>query len=94
MIDPGVVTIVHVRDPDSSCSVRVFIDAVEQDWQEIEVVDIDAGCGYTAEDWHANVAWAEAMPPSPLRDALMEAYGDPPGSEYIDGWHERQEEGA
>lgn len=82
-------TILHVRDPDNACDVTVFIDGVQVPWQEVEMVDIDAGRGYDLEDWEESIAWAEKMPKSPLRDAVLEAYGDPPGATYIDGWHER-----
>lgn len=86
------ITILHVRDPDGACNVTVFVDGVEQNWQEVDMVDIDAGRGYTLEDWEENIAWAEQMPASPLRDAVLEAYGNPPGSEYIVGWGDREEE--
>jgi hypothetical protein len=81
------VTILHVRDPDSACSMRVFVDGLEVESEEI---DVDAGCGYDVEDWEESIAWAEQMPDSPLRDAVLEAYGDPPGSEYICGWDDRE----
>lgn len=82
------IDILHVRDPDSACDVRVFLDGEEQNWQEVDVVDIDPGRGYTLEDWEENIAWAEDMPESAFRDAVMEAYGTPPGAEYIQGWSE------
>lgn len=85
------VTILHVRDPDSACDVRVFIDGVEQDWQDIGIVDVDAGRGYTLEDWNESRAWAKKMPESALRDAVIEAYGDPPGAKYIDDWSDREQ---
>src|SRR4051812_5886631 len=81
------VTILHVRDPDSACSMRVFLDGVEIESDEINV---DAGAGYDVDDWEENIVWAETLPESPLRDAVLEAYVDPPGAEYISGWDERR----
>lgn len=42
------VEILHVRDPDSACGVRVWLDGVEVD---ADVVDVDPGRGYSREDW-------------------------------------------
>lgn len=83
-----IVTVLHVRDPDDACSTRVFIDGVEAPADEI---DIDAGRGYELEDWEDSIAWAEALPDSPLREVVLDAYTDPPGSKYIDGWRDRSE---
>jgi len=87
-------TILHVRDPDNACDVRIFTDdGVEIPWENIDTVDIDPGRGYTVEDWEESIAWAESMPESPLRAAVLEAYGDPPGKGYIDGWYDAHPSG-
>lgn len=90
-LTPRSITVLHVRDPDGACTVRLFLDGVELSYDHFDVVDVDAGRGYTAEDWEESIAWAQTMPDTALKAAVLEAYGDPPGDEYIVGWAERQE---
>lgn len=87
------VTVLHVRDPDGACSVRLF-NAEGFEFDDFDVVDVDAGRGYTVEDWEESTAWAETMPDTELRAAVLAAYDEPPGAEHIDGWHDRQENRA
>lgn len=48
------IQILHERDPDSDCSVRVFVDDVELHHSEFEYVDVDPGRGYDGADWDAD----------------------------------------
>ncbi|MHB1525019.1 MAG: hypothetical protein ACYCZN_01845 [Candidatus Dormibacteria bacterium] len=43
-----VVEVVHYRDPDASCEMRVFVDGAEVSFNE---VTIDTGAGYSLADW-------------------------------------------
>lgn len=82
-------TVLHVRDPDGACSIRLFADG-DEEFEDFDVIDVDAGRGYTAEDWAENLQWAQDLMPGELREATLAAYGDPPGAENISGWDERE----
>jgi hypothetical protein len=43
------IQIIHQRDPDSECSITVYIDGVRRD--DVEVEDVDPGAGYEPEDY-------------------------------------------
>lgn len=74
------IELLHVRDPDSDCDIRLWIDGKQV---AVECVDIDPGRGYSREDWDENIAWAEKLPPGSFRDAVLEAYRANAGSEYV-----------
>lgn len=78
-----------VRDPDGPTDVYVFVDGVPV--ESVEYV-IDAGAGHWWESWRetrdANLAAASS---ETVRAALVEAYDDPPGGQYVEdredaGW--------
>lgn len=77
-----IVESVVVRDPDGPTDVSTFING--QPVKSVEYV-IDAGAGHMWEDWvearDANLA--KASSPA-VREALLEAYADPPGGEYVE----------
>ena len=85
------IEILVVRDPDSENDITVWIDGVEQDWRDgINIVQVDAGAGYTFEDWRETAdAWERDDSISDdFRRAVKEAYLDPPGRQYIQGFKE------
>jgi hypothetical protein len=45
------VFVVHQRDPDFDCSIRVFLDGQEVEDFDLNLYDVDPGRGYTREDW-------------------------------------------
>lgn len=40
--------LIHGRDPDSACDIRLLVDGVQVDDEEISIVSFDPGAGY---DW-------------------------------------------
>lgn len=50
------IEILHVRDPDFACDMRVWVDGVEV--TEFHVGDVDPGAGYTVDDWDETTAEA------------------------------------
>lgn len=48
------VQIIHSRDPDSECGLRVFVDDVETN--DFSYDDLDPGRGWTDEDWEERIA--------------------------------------
>lgn len=76
------VEILHERDPDSACSVRVWIDGQEVDGAHVD--DIDPGRGYTEGDWQANVQKVLSADTSPeFKRAALAAYTESGDSEYV-----------
>ena len=83
---PVVIEILHVRDPDGECYLTVWVDGQRVDDSELTVFDVDAGRGYTYEDWkESSESAVEQASTREIKDAVAEAYGDPPGGKYIDG---------
>lgn len=80
------IEILVVRDPDMENDIRVFVNGQESDAPF--VYDVDAGHGYTADDWVENYRHAQTWPglSEGYRAWLLAALADPPGREYIDGW--------
>ena len=53
------VEVLHVRDPDSACSITVWVDGEELNTNiDVDVEDIDPGAGYTREGWLENIEQA------------------------------------
>ena len=79
------IEILHHRDPDASCVLRVFVDGVEI--QEYTVEDIDPGAGYEADEWDERIADVKDTPTySPaFAAATLETLGDASDSPYIEG---------
>lgn len=77
------IEILHVRDPDSACEVRVWVDGVET--TDFEHEDIDPGRGYVREDWQESRdhAAAQTNRSEPYRDAVDDAYAIGAESEHI-----------
>lgn len=50
------IAILHTRDPDSSCELRVFIDDIEVPAGQLVIEDIDPGRGYIRSDWDESIA--------------------------------------
>lgn len=88
------VDVLTVRDPDGGTNVTVFIGGVPV--REAVHHTIDAGAGWTYEDWQDSRASdlaevANFLPRdqyAQLFSALVDAWDNPPGDKYIDGWGE------
>ncbi|MCU1641080.1 MAG: hypothetical protein JWN03_1355 [Nocardia sp.] len=79
LIEPNVEAVI-VRNPDGPTKVRVFINGIET---PITDFTVDAGAGWTWDDWASarDVNLAAASPTA--RERLLAAYADPPGGEFI-----------
>ena len=62
----ALVEVLHERDPDGTCKVRVWLDDVEVDDAAVELVvcDVDPGRGWDREDWNAEVELAATSCPT------------------------------
>lgn len=58
------VQVLHQRDPDSECDMRVFLGGVEVS-QVVEVESLDPGAGYEKETYEENVQRAETAANKP-----------------------------
>ena len=78
------VEILHERNPDMECSVRVWVDGVEL--KGFRYDDIDPGAGHRASDWDESHQEAIANPDlsDAFRAALDQAYSDGRDSEYVE----------
>lgn len=86
---PPELAVLHVRDPDGYCDVRLFADGTALDVDLYGVESVDAGAGHDAEEWADRIAAAEADPPSDYRNAVVAALNNPPGRRgHITGWDE------
>ncbi len=76
------VEVLVIRDPDGPAVVRVFIDGREH--ADVTEYSVDAGAGWDRTDWdtHRDELLAAATP-GPVTDALIAAFADPPGVEYV-----------
>ena len=64
------IEILHVRNPDGDCTVRVFVDGVEAPADEFE--DIDPGRGCDMKEYAERVAMLQDMTPTPYNLAALE----------------------
>lgn len=83
------IEILVVRDPDMADEVTVWVDGVERTEDVIEI-HVDAGAGYDFADWRENAdGWArDERLSEACREAVVEAFLDPPGQRYIDDFKE------
>lgn len=81
---PTGIEVLHVREPDSACTVRIWIDGVEA--TSLNSVDVDPLRGHTAEQWDENHRDAIAAPElsEPYRAAVDQAYTDNRTSDHIE----------
>lgn len=78
------IELVVVRDPDGGTDVHTFYRGVPVSHTEYIV---DAGAGYSTEDWEeARAAYLAQASSEVVRAAVAEAMTDPPGAEYISEW--------
>jgi hypothetical protein len=81
------VLVIATHNPDGGTEVDVFVDGALVRDDDLEVAHVDAGRGYTWEDWTENRDhWLD----NARRDhgpravsAMQAAFDDPPGGEYI-----------
>ena len=79
------IEILHDRNPDFACDVRVWVDGVEL--HDFVVVDVDPGAGWTREMWDEStqdLTEATEMSES-FKTAALEAREGASESTYIDG---------
>lgn len=85
------IEILVVRDPDNADEITVWRDGVEICGDdEVIVAYVDAGAGYDFGDWRENADFWEKRDDlsDTFHEAVNEAYFDPPGRQYIDGFME------
>ncbi len=81
------IEIFHGRDLDSACDIIVFVNGERFDSGAIDIVDIDPGRGYTAEDWTEMQEYdmsPERERSEAFRDAIAEGYSWASDSIYIE----------
>lgn len=81
------IEILHQRDPDSACEVRVFIDGTEIDDSGVDYVSIDPGAGWDGADWDESAEWdtaPERNRSESFSNAISEAYDEGKESPYVD----------
>ena len=84
----GLIEILMIRDPDSATDIEVWLDGVKLDDSDprLNVIDVDAGAGWAADDWQESMRCAvESCQTDGFRTAVATAYADPPGAKYIEG---------
>ncbi|HLH45887.1 MAG TPA: hypothetical protein VKV25_01935 [Acidimicrobiales bacterium] len=84
------IELVHVRDPEGSCEMQVFVDGVPAGKAGVEVAEftVDAGAGCTAEEWHEATEHDCAVASPAVAEVLRRYRSDPPGKDCIDGWED------
>ncbi len=78
------IEILHHRDPDSECSVRLFVDGTEVT-EGVELVDVDPGRGHMIEDWLESKEYAMDGATEAFAAAVAEAYDTGAESQYVEG---------
>ena len=80
------VEVLHVRDPDSSCDVRVWVNGIAVNVTYYE--DIDPGAGYSLEDWDDQTAYIRTLTfpvlSEPFLREILEARDAARDSRYIE----------
>lgn len=78
------IEILHERDPDSECTIRVWVDGIET--TDFSSGNIDPGRGWIAADWDDTHREAIANPDlsESYRAALDQAYTDSRDSKYVE----------
>jgi hypothetical protein len=84
----GRVEILAVTDPDGSPEHTVWIDGQRIDSPPPDIYLIDAGHGYSYEDWRESAAYDVEQASDAAKAEIRAAYDDPPGRRYIDDWPE------
>lgn len=79
------IELIHMRDPDSACDHILYVNG-EEYHGNVRVYSIDAGAGYTFEDWAEQAASVKAEASPAVWRSLAPAFADPSGVDYIDGW--------
>jgi hypothetical protein len=87
---PKPYTILAVRDPDGGVDLRLWASHSEIDPDQIFTVVVDAGAGHEMADWMDTARSVDsATQYQKVADAIQEAFRNPPGSQYIRGWIDR-----
>lgn len=80
---PPRISVVHTRDPDTACSLKVFLDGQRV---EADVEDIDPGHGYPSSCWTERLTAAEdshAHAPTEHTAAVLAALRSQADSEHL-----------
>lgn len=83
------IEILHVRDSDSDCEMRVWIDGERVPSEDVFIEDVDPGRGYTKEDWDENIEYTrnhENMSPDFKAAALAMLEGNADNKYIVDHW--------
>ena len=77
-----IIEVLHERDPDSECSVRVFVNGVET---TSFMVDVDPGRGHLLSDWRESKEYAvENAATEASAAAVAEAYDAGEENQYVE----------
>jgi hypothetical protein len=68
------IDIIHQRDPDSECSLTVYVDG--KPVQDYHYWSFDPGAGYEMDEFDAEAAEAVADAPEHLKPVLAEIYDE------------------
>lgn len=86
--------LVITRDPDGGDEIDIYVDGVPVAQTDIEVrtFHIDAGAGYSWDDWVDSRADDVAQASEPVARMLTELALDPPGEQYIEDMPDDEDE--
>jgi hypothetical protein len=88
------VLVIATHDPDGGTWIDVFVDGQRIRDDALDVVPVDAGRGYTWDDWKENRDhWLDRSQREHgrrARSAVEAAFDDPPGGGWIDGKPEEE----
>lgn len=71
--DFGEIHVIHLRDPDSSCDMEVWINGTKVGFKEWS---FDPGAGCLMEEFEENKTESVAAAPDWLKERIAEAYDD------------------
>lgn len=68
------IDIIHMRDPDSSCDVTVYVDGVSS--ADVKIHSFDPGAGYNMDEFEEQRQSHIANAPDFLKPVLKQIYDD------------------
>jgi hypothetical protein len=85
----ALVEVLIVRDPDGPTAVTTAVAGVAAAPLGVQETHVDAGAGWQCEDWTRHREQALQGASEVLYDAVVAAFSDPPGGQYVEGRDER-----
>jgi len=70
------IDIIHMRDPDSSCDVEVYVDGQLVGGDVVEFWDFDPGAGYPMDEFDENKRAAVETAPESLKGRIAAIYDE------------------